>query len=100
VTLLLFTLVAAAGAVVGLVNLWRRREPVLIALSTAGLVGLTICAFTAEIWFGWFGFARGDGQVFIGYYLFGLIALGVSALAVLGALIVLALRPRMIGEKA
>ena len=98
--LLLLTVVAAASAVVGLVHLWRHREPVLLAGSVGALILVSICAFTADIWFGWFGFGRGDGQIFIGYDLFGLLALGAVTLALLLAVIVLVLRPRIIGDKA
>jgi hypothetical protein len=100
VTILLLTVVAAGGCVAGLVSLWRRRGAHVLTLSIAALVALTICAFSADIWFDWFGFARGDGEIFIGYYLFGLFAVGAAALALAAALIVIALRPRVSGVQA
>jgi hypothetical protein len=55
--------------------------------------GLLVAAMTAELWFPLFGMNRGDGQVFIGYYLLGLGALGaLTALGVLAA-IAFGLRP-------
>ena len=99
-TLLLLTLFAAAGCVAGLVNLWRRQGALVLALSIASLLLVTTLAFSADVWFDWFGFNRGDGQIFIGYYLFGLIALGAAALAFVAALIVAGLRPRVAGGQA
>ena len=98
--LLLLILISAAGAIAGLVKLWRRRRPAALAGSIAGLLAVAICAFTAEDWYDWFGFGRGDGQVFIGYYLIGLAALGAAALAFFLGVLALALRPSIIGDKA
>ena len=77
----------------GLVELWRRRPARTFLISIAGLAACVVVAMTAELWFPLFGMNRGDGQVFIGYYLLGLGALGaLTALGVLAA-IAFGLRP-------
>ncbi|MGC1470082.1 MAG: hypothetical protein WA793_11935 [Sphingorhabdus sp.] len=80
---------------IGLVRLWQRKPSTLALLfavgtmSFAGLVG-----FTAETWFDWFGRYRGDGQILIGYLVFGAGAfLGAIIMVVLAALVAV-LRPK------
>jgi len=97
VILLLLVLVATVCAVAGLVGLWRRRDPVLLTTSIIGLAVIGLCAFTADVWFDWVGFNRGDGQVFIGFYLIGIGAFGIAALAVAATPLVLALRSKSRG---
>ena len=92
--LLLLILLAAVSALAGLVGLWQRRDWVLLRASIIGLALLGVCAFTADIWFDWLGLSGGDGQIFIGYYLFGAGAFGIAALVLVAIPVVLALRPK------
>ena len=96
----LLMLVAVGCATVGLVQLWGRRNSTTTIMSIIALVVLGISGFTAETWYHWLGYSRGDSQVFIGYFLIGLFALGAAALTLVAGLIVLAVRPRTVGGHA
>ena len=98
---LLLAFAGSVGSLAGLVALWRRRDPILLKISILALGAAGVAAFTAEIWYRWFGFSRGDGQVFIGYYLFGMGAFAIAGFALIAIPIVLALRPKKVaGEYA
>lgn len=93
-------LIAFAGilaGVAGLVRLWSRQPAALLMGGAIGLLLLAcVIAFTAEIWFELLGYSRGDGQVFIGYFMFGGIAfIAIPALGLLAALVI-AIRPKVL----
>ena len=91
-------LTAHAGVVAGLaglVRLWGRQPAATLIGGAIGLLLLAcVIAFTAELWFELLGFSRGDGQVFIGYFMFGGMAfLAMPAMGLMAA-IVIAIRPK------
>jgi hypothetical protein len=84
-------------AIIGLIQLWRERYLTTIIMAVIAFAVAGLSGFTADIWYSWLGFSGGDGQVFIGYYLIGSLALAAAAVTVLAALVVLVLRPRTRG---
>ena len=84
----------------GLFAMWRHgsARPFLGAL--IGLGGCIITALTADIWFPLLGMNRGDGQVFIGYFLFGAGAFATMILLALLAIPVVAFRGGAIANES
>jgi pheromone shutdown protein TraB len=79
--IVVIALVAALLPLYGLVEVWHGRwRPLWAALGFAVLVVAALV--TADMWYPLFGFNHGDGQIFIGYFLFagGLAAVAASAL--------------------
>ncbi len=97
---LLIALSGIVAGVAGLVRLWLRQSAASLLGGAIGLLLLACAvAFTAEYWFDLLGFSRGDGQVFIGYFMVG----GMAFLAIptlgLAAAIVMAIRPKGLDEQ-
>ena len=84
--LLVIFLIAGAGmGLVGLFQLWQRRPAAFELRVGGGLMALVaVLGLTAEQWFDLMGMSRGDGEIFIGYFLISMA--GALALVVLIAL--------------
>lgn len=78
----LFALFGAGLLLFGLFEVWQARwRPLWIALGCTAL--FVLACLTAETWYSWFDIYRGDGQIFIGYWIVG----GIAFMAGAGALI-------------
>jgi len=95
VEVIALALIGAVAGCTGLARLWQGQAAFsALVLGIGAMFGAGLVGFTAEYWFDWSGRSRGDGQVFIGYFLFGGAAwLGALVLAV-SAAIVVAIRPK------
>ena len=81
--MILFALIGAGLLLFGLAEVWNGRWRAMWAALGYALAFAAIC-FTAELWFPFLGFSRGDGFVLIGYYMIGIasLAAAVGSLAI------------------